>query len=155
MRVWHDVSHTDERLIHALNELIAFDLDAMAAYAAAIEWTDDPEERLRLADLEQGHRRQIDELTGCVSMMGGQPRVMGDMKLLLTQGRVMLATVRGERGMFEALRANEKATVKRYDAVARAWGERAPARVGKALVRGLDEARARHRWLVRRLGRRR
>jgi hypothetical protein len=149
MRVWHDVSTIPDALVPALNELIAFGLDVIAAYEAAIDRIDDREARQCLVALEQGHRRQLDELTACVSLLGGQPRVMGDAKMLVTQARVLFATLRGEREIIDALRVHERTTIKRYDQAVDAWTHRAPPRIAEALLEGLEHARDRHRWLVR------
>jgi hypothetical protein len=148
MRVRQDVSGADAKLIEVLNELMAFDFDVMAGYEAAIARLDDVEERRQLASLQQGHRRQVDELTACVSMLGGQPRSMGDAKLVATQARVMLANLRGERKVFEALAFNERASARRYDAAVADWGHRAAPRISETLLRGLQSARDRHRWLA-------
>jgi hypothetical protein len=151
MRVWHSVSSTSDELVASLNELMAFDFDVMAAYEAAIGRLDDPEEGRRLAVLEQGHRRQIEELTACVSLLGGQPRGMGDAKMLSMQAKVIFATLRGDNEILEALCTNERAAIKRYDAAVDEWTHRAPERVAEALLQGLEDARDRHRWLVRHL----
>jgi hypothetical protein len=153
MRVWNSVSNVGDELVQALNELMAFDIDVMAAYEAAIDRLGDIEARQSLAMLEQGHRRQIDELIACVSMLGGQPRGMGDAKILSTQAKVLFANLRGDMPIFDALRSNERAAIKRYDAAVHEWTHRAPLRVGEALLQGLEDARDRHRWLVHHLRR--
>lgn len=130
-----------EDLVETLNELMALDLDTIAAYEAAIERIDDPDARSQLVALEHDHHRQVDELTACVSMLGGQPRCMGDAKMLLTQARVVLANLAGSRRVLEAMRANEYTAAKRYDRAVNDWIGRATHRVQAALQRGLDAAR--------------
>ena len=149
MRVSQPLS-TDARLVEVLNELMAFDLDVMAAYEAAIARLDDLDLRRQLANLQQGHRRQVDELTACVTMLGGQPRSMGDAKIFSTQAKVVLANLRGERTILQALGSNERSAARRYDLALHEWATRAPARVGEVLMRGLHSAREHHSWLLNR-----
>jgi uncharacterized protein (TIGR02284 family) len=148
MRVFQGVSSAESRLVEVLNDLMAFDFDVMAAYEAAIARIEDIDERRLLGSLEQGHRRQVDELTACVSMLGGQPRSMGDARIVATQARVLLANLRGERKIFEALGSNERATARRYDSAVHEWAHRAPPRISEVLLRGLETARNRHRRLL-------
>jgi hypothetical protein len=127
---------------------MAFDIDMIAAYQSAAERVEDPSQ---LVDLEQGHRHQVDELTACVSMIGGQPRSMGDAKMLRTQAKVIFAGLLGNRRVLAAMRSNANESVHRYEDAVKTWSGRAPPRIERALQAGLDGSRARLHVLERAL----
>lgn len=101
-------------VVDKLNSLIELDYDAIAAYHEAVERLDNFSYCETLALFEQDHRRHIEILSALVEKLHGEPPKSGDMKKLLTRGKVMLAGLAGDRAILKAMRGNEEQTNKAY-----------------------------------------
>jgi hypothetical protein len=71
---------------------------AADAYQAAIDRLENSSYRNALAEFKRGHLRHITELGDILSSMGRTPPKEGDMKALLTKGKVVIAGLMGQRG---------------------------------------------------------
>lgn len=135
--------------ISLLNDLIQLDHDAVAAYRAAIERLDNAAFRSRLEEFLGDHERHVRELTALVREMGGDPAKKGDMKQILTKGKVVIGNLSGDKGILQAMRSNEDETNQRYEKALTT--ENLPPRIFELLDRNLADERRHRAWIVQQL----
>jgi hypothetical protein len=105
-------------LIKLLSGLIEVDLNAIAAYESAIERVGSGSNRRQLRAFLEDHERHVDALSEQVAFLGGVPPAEGDLKSLLSRGRVLVANFAGDAGILKAMRHNERPPLVSYrDAV--------------------------------------
>lgn len=141
-----------ETLIDDLNDVIAIDYDAISAYEAAIERLDSEDTRKQLGRFKSDHERHVRDLSDCVTMLGGQPRSKGDIKQVLTKGKVVLANLSGDEAILKAMKSNEDQTNQTYEEAVRRHSSTAPPQVQTALRNGLEDERRHREWIVNALG---
>jgi len=140
---------TQATLSGLLNDLIELDFDAIEAYKAAIGRVDNINDRGQLASFLQDHQRHVEELSALVRELGSEPADGGDIKQVLTKGKVVIGGLLGDRMVLEAMKTNEADTNTVYErAVARTD---VPAHVRIVLARNLADERRHREWIVRRL----
>jgi uncharacterized protein (TIGR02284 family) len=98
-----------------LNRLIQLDHDAMEACKAAMDRVAPSEDRTQLGAILADHRRHAEELGIVVRNLGGHPASHGDLRQVLTRGKVALGGLSGERAVLEAVRGNEAEAVSAYE----------------------------------------
>lgn len=104
-----------EDIVKHLNDLIELDYDAIAAYQAAIDRLDDNNYKAQLTIFMQDHENHIATLSQLVSQEGGAPATKGDMKVILTKGKVVIANLGGDETILKAMLMNEEVTNKSYE----------------------------------------
>lgn len=104
-----------EDLIKKLNNLIELDYDAIAAYKAAIERLEDTQFKQQLAAFMEDHQNHITALSESVRLEGGNPADGGDLKQILTKGKVVVAELGGDDAILKAMKMNEDVTNKSYE----------------------------------------
>lgn len=140
---------TQATLGRLLNDLIELDFDAIEAYKASIGRVANINDRSQLASFLQDHQRHVEELSALVSELGGEPAEGGDIKQVLTKGKVVIGGLLGDRMVLEAMKRNEADTNTAYErAVARTD---LPAHVRAVLARNLADERRHREWIVQRL----
>lgn len=140
---------TETTLCALFNDLIQLDFDAIEAYKAAIKRVNNIGDRTRLAGFLQDHQRHIQDLTPLVIELGGKPAEEGDMKQILTKGKVVIGGLLGDRMVLEAMKTNEADTNTAYErAVLRTD---VPAHMRTVLARNLADERRHRDWIVQRL----
>ena len=97
-----------------LYNLILLDYDAIAAYEVAIAGLSDDAHRRALSSFRDDHVRHTQNLAPLLRQVGGQPPREGDMKQLLTTGKVALGSLLGDKAILEAMRTNEDDTNTAY-----------------------------------------
>lgn len=134
-----------------LKNLIALDFDAVAAYEAAINRLDDPLIKDQLGEFMSDHQRHIQELSAIVRELGELPPTDKDFKAVLTQGKVVIGNLAGDKGILQAMKSNEDDTnqayeqaLKRTDILPRAEG---------LLKQNLADERRHRSWIEERLSR--
>jgi len=105
------------KLADELNSLIALDLDAIDAYEAAILRLTHDDDKQQLGSFRDDHRRHVRELTALVLEIGDRPVTAPDAKRVLATGKVVLLSLGGDLGIFEAMKSNEQMTNRTYDRV--------------------------------------
>ncbi len=98
---------TETDLESLLTDLIQLDFDAADAYQAAIDRLENHEWRAMLASFKEDHLRHTAELGEALRGMGVVPPSGGDMKSMLTQGKVVMAGLIGDEAVLRAMRTNE------------------------------------------------
>ena len=102
-------------LVILLADLVQLDFDAVDAYQAAIDRLDNPEWRATLASFRDDHLRHTAELGEALRGMGIVPPSGGDIKSMLTQGKVVMAGLVGDEAVLRAMRTNEADTNTAYE----------------------------------------
>jgi len=133
-----------ENLVEKLNDLIELDYDAVAAYQAAIDRLENPGYRDQLNAFMQDHENHIAALSQIVRQEGGAPADGGDMKKILTKGKVVIAELGGDNAILKAMQMNEVVTNKTYEAEVE---EGFPEPVQTILQNGLADERRHKAWL--------
>jgi uncharacterized protein (TIGR02284 family) len=97
-----------------LYDLIALDLDAIAAYDAAIKGLSDAGFRQALTTFREDHVRHTTNLAPFLEQLGGEAPQSADMKSLLTTGKVAVGSLLGDKAILVAMRTNEDDTNTAY-----------------------------------------
>lgn len=104
------------KLIKELNNLIALDFDAIAAYESAVKHLENLEYKTTLDRFKLDHNRHVDALSRIVREMGGDPANGADVKVILTQGKVIIANLFGnDMAILKAMKINEDVTNLAYE----------------------------------------
>jgi uncharacterized protein (TIGR02284 family) len=137
---------TETNLADMLTDLIQLDCDAAYAYRAAIERLENAGFRLILTAFRQDHLRHVDELGEHLSAIGKTPPADGDIKSFLTQGKVMLGGLVGDKAILQAMQSNEDDTNTAYERAVR-HREVGP-QLRAILQRAVDDERRHRDWIV-------
>ena len=140
---------TETDLRSLLEDLVYLDYDAADAYQAAIDRLDNAEWRTTLATFMEDHLRHTDELGEALLAMGITPPTQGDMKTMLTQGKVMMAGLIGDDAILRAMRTNEADTNTAYERAVQFPDLGVTLR--EILERGLADERRHCAWILAQL----
>jgi len=133
-------------MVHDLCEL---DYDAIEAYEAAIQRLKDQNDRSQLHVFLADHQRHVNDLSVWLSSVGIAAPVKGDLKRVLTRGKVVLGSLMGDKAVHEAMKDNEDDTNKAYErAVAHAG---MPSDLLTIIRRNLDDERRHRAWFEARI----
>lgn len=133
-------------VINELNKLINLDYDAIAAYEAAIARLNNAEYRERLREFKADHLRHTQNLAECVTRFGGKAATSGDIKKVLTKGKVILGNINHDKGVLEAMRSNEDQTNRLYEEALQKLEDEP--QVAGILLGNLEDERRHRLWLV-------
>jgi Uncharacterized conserved protein len=129
-----------------IENMIYLERDAIAAYDATIERLEGADARQAIADFRNDHHRHLAELTQLAATHGAKVPAEGDMKQLLTTGKVKLAGVVGGDGMvLKAMSSNETDTVDAYAAACE--NAAVPIEAKPVFERGLADERRHKTWM--------
>lgn len=139
----------DKDLVKLLSDLIELDYDAIEAYNAAIERLDDTTDKEQLRRFLDDHERHVSELTVLVRGMGADAPQKGDIKAILTKGRVVIGGLMGDKSILQAMKSNEDDTNLAYERAAARNDLTADLR--KVIEKNLGDERRHRAWIVTRL----
>jgi uncharacterized protein (TIGR02284 family) len=131
-----------------LKQLVELDYDAVEAFRAAIQRLHDAESKSALTGFMQDHERHITDLGIHLRAMGEETPSGPDMKRVLTEGKVVIAGLLGDRAVLAAMKTNEDDANTAY--------ERACARndltpeLQLLLRRNLNDERRHRTWIEQR-----
>jgi uncharacterized protein (TIGR02284 family) len=132
-----------------LNNLLELDYDAIEAYEAAIARLDNAQDKQMMTAFMIDHQRHVAELTAMIETIGGTPVSKGDIKRVLTKGKVVLGGLIGDSAILLAMKTNEEDTNTAYR---RASEQKLPSPIGDLIEKNYaDEVRHRA-WIMARLG---
>lgn len=134
-----------EAIVAKLNKLIELDYDAIAAYQQAVERLDNVEFCETLAIFKNDHHRHVEVLGTLVKTLQGTPPTGGDAKRLLTQGKVMLAELTGDKAILKAMRSNEEQTNKAYAEALEEFAD--SSEIQATLRRNFDDEKKHKAWM--------
>lgn len=106
---------TEASVTEMLHDLIELDHDASDAYATAIGRLTDPPSKARLQQFKADHDRHVRELGGALTALGAQPPTKGDLKSILSRGKVLLGSLAGDTAILRAMKDNEDDTNTAYE----------------------------------------
>jgi len=96
-------------------DLIYLEHDAIAAYESTIERLDDKTLSAKVAEFHQDHRQHLTTLNEIAVEAGIDAPTDGDMRQMLTKGKIALADMFGDKTILKAMRSNEEDTVTAYE----------------------------------------
>jgi rubrerythrin len=102
-----------------VENLLLLEHDAIAAYEQTIERLTNPGYKQQIAAFKADHDRHVQELTQLAAGVGATPHRQGDIKQMLTTGKVALASIMGDSAILAAMRTNEEDTVTAYERASR------------------------------------
>lgn len=105
-----------ERLV---KDLLYLEHDAIAAYDSCIERLDDKQLSAQIATFKQDHLQHVQVLTEMARELGIEAPTEGDMKQMLTTGKIALADLMGDAAILKAMKTNEDDTVTAYERASR------------------------------------
>lgn len=100
--------------LQALNHLVQLDYDAVEAYDAAIERLKNSHWREVLKSFREDHKRHITIFTEYLRDLECAYPQGPSLKSILTQGKVMIANLSGDKAILLAMRSNELDTNTAY-----------------------------------------
>ncbi len=131
-----------------LNELIELEFNVIEAYHAAIERLDEQNDKTKFRHFLADHQRHVSDLSTLVRNMGVEPKNKGDIKEVLTKGKVVLAGLVGDRAILAAMKSNEDNTNEAYEKDLSHPG--LPQDVRTQLQKNLDDERRHRAWIEER-----
>lgn len=132
-----------------LKELVRLDFDAIEAYDAAIERLDNPGDAEKLSEFRQDHVRHTENLGSILRNLNEEVPDGPDLKRVLTEGKVVIAGLGGDKAVLRAMQANEKVTNTAYEKALQANGTDAATR--ETLQHNLDDERRHKAWIDARI----
>lgn len=139
-----------EKDIHKLiSNLVELDFDAIDAYQAAIDRVDDASIRERLTEFMTEHVRHTQELGRVLVEAGRVAPSKGDIKGVLTKGKVVIAGLGGDKAVLLAMKTNEEDTNIAYERATE--HPDASDALREILRRGLNDERRHRAWIEQRL----
>lgn len=107
-------------IIDTLNELMAIDYSAIAAYQSAIEQLEDTDCKQQLKKHCDDHIKHVEVIRNKVHELGSTPRDIADIKTTLTQSLELMANIVGDdTSILKAMMKNKDLTNTAYgDALA-------------------------------------
>ncbi len=122
--------------------------DAIAAYDAVIERLDDATLKTQVEGFRHDHLGHVEALRGLAAQHGVTPPGEGDMKEMLTTGKVALADIAGGDGaILKAMSSNESDTVTAYSQAAD--NPALPAEMRSMVETALADERRHKEWMER------
>lgn len=101
-----------------VTNLIYLEHDAIAAYESTIEKLSDSGLSSQVQEFLGDHRQHLQILNELASQSGAEAPSEGDMKQMLTTGKVAMANLMGDAAMLKAMKTNEDDTVTAYERAA-------------------------------------
>lgn len=128
-----------------LKELVSLDYDAIEAYDAAIERLETRAFAEKLREFRQDHVRHTENLGSILRNLNEDVPDGPDLKRLLTEGKVIIAGLGGDKAVLRAMQANEKVTNKAYEKALEANGNDAATQ--QTLANNLEDERRHKAWI--------
>jgi uncharacterized protein (TIGR02284 family) len=128
-----------------LSSLLELEFDAIAAYTVAIERLEDITLKTAFEGFRADHMRHVRELSHEIHKRGFQPPEHGDLKAVLTRGKVYIGSLGSDKGILLAMRSNENDTNAAYDNALD--NDVTPDELGGLLQQNLSDERRHRRWI--------
>ena len=98
-----------------VQDLLYLEHDAIAAYDSAVDKLKSEAFKVRVADFRNDHLAHVSTLKTMASQLGIEAPREGDMKQMLTTGKVAIAGLMGDSAILKAMKTNKDDTVTAYD----------------------------------------
>jgi len=102
-----------------IKNLLYLEHDAIAAYDSCIKRLDNKELSAQIATFKEDHLQHVQVLTEMARELGIDAPTEGDMKQMLTTGKIALADMMGDAAILKAMKTNEDDTVTAYERATR------------------------------------
>ena len=138
---------TEDTITQLVTNLILLERDAIAAYEATISRLSDASLSQQVEAFRQDHMKHLEILNEIAAETGAEAPTEGDLKQMLTTGKVALAGLMGDGAILKAMRTNEDDTVAAYE---RACDH--PSAIPKSLAffqKALADERRHRDWMER------
>ncbi len=123
-----------------VENMITLEHDAIAAYTATIERLDSPAHKTKVTEFRADHERHMRELHAMAAACGAEIPAEGDMKQVLTTGKIKLANLMGgDSALLKAMGSNENDTIQAYKQASE--NSAVPAEHRPVFQRGLEDER--------------
>ena len=109
---------TEDNIRDLVRNLILLERDAIAAYESTIERLSDANLSRQVDAFRQDHLQHLGVLQDIAAETGAEAPREGDMKQLLTTGKIALADLFGDGAILKAMATNENDTVMAYERAA-------------------------------------
>ncbi len=106
---------TEKTVEKLVSNLLRLEHDAIAAYEATIERLNDATSRQQIEAFRHDHLDHVVQLEQFAARLEIDAPTGGDIKQMLTAGKVALAGLAGDNAMIKAMKTNEDDTVKAYE----------------------------------------
>lgn len=123
-----------------VNALIELGLDAVETYETAIDRVDDIDDRERFEAMRAAHARQVVALQSLVSEHGDTPANSPDLRRMIDKGKVVIASLMGDRLVLFAMKNIEANLVDAYESALE--HPMLPPDIRESLVRFRNEGRS-------------
>lgn len=139
----------EKDVVKLLKNLIELDHDAIDAYEAAIARLTIQNDKDQLTRFMEDHQRHVRDLSALVRDFGEEPPTKGDIKRVLTRGKVVIAGLIDDESVMRAMKSNEDDTNLAYERAC----ERTdlPERVLEVLQNNLKDERRHRAWIESRI----
>ena len=98
-----------------IENFVYLERDAIAAYDETISRLEMPENRAKISEFREDHVRHLSELESLAAKHGAPVPAEGDMKQMLTTGKIKLADLMGgDDALLKAMSTNEVDTITAY-----------------------------------------
>ncbi len=141
----------EKDLVNLLKNLVELDFDAIEAYEAAIDRVQSESDKASLARFMEDHRRHVADLSRLIEAMGDKAPQHGDIKRVLTKGKVVIGGLLGDHAVLLAMKTNEDDTNTAYERAAVRMD--IPTHIREVLDRNLSDERRHRAWFESRLAR--
>ena len=123
-----------------VENMIILEHDAIAAYTTTIERLESASHKAKITEFRGDHERHLRELHDMARACGANIPAEGDMKQILTTGKVKLAGLMGGDGaLLKAMGSNENDTIQAYKQASE--NSVVPAEHRPIFQRGLEDER--------------
>lgn len=109
---------TESDLQSLITNLIYLERDAIAAYESTIEKLSEKALSGQVQEFLGDHRQHLQVLNDLARQNGAEAPAEGDMKQMLTTGKVAFANLMGDGAILKAMKTNEDDTVSAYQSAA-------------------------------------
>ncbi|EAQ01202.1 hypothetical protein OB2597_04340 [Pseudooceanicola batsensis HTCC2597] len=106
---------TENDATQLIQNLLHLEHDAIAAYDATISRLDDSSKRQQVEAFRQDHLNHVARLEEIAARLKIEAPSEGDMKQMLTTGKVAIAGLGGDDTVLKAMKTNEDDTVQAYE----------------------------------------
>ena len=110
---------TENVIEDLVQNLLLLEHDAIAAYDSTIQKLENPSHKQQISAFREDHLRHVAELEKMASMLKVEAPRQGDMKQLLTTGKIALAGLMGDGEILKAMKTDEDDTVSAYERAAK------------------------------------
>lgn len=135
--------------ISELKDLVTLDYDAVEAYEAAINRLKNEEYKQMLEKFKKDHERHIEELPNFLIDINETPPSGPSAQSILTQGKVVLGNLFGDKTILRAMKSNEIDTNSAYTKIN--TYEETPDKLKKILEAGLQDEKRHLEWIEEKL----